>query len=173
MRSHSNGVTILGMERLLAILVAFVLGLACFPVAILLVIASFEKIGVSLELGTICSLVAGLAVLVLAVWKAPRRIQSILGGLRAKAPEPIYSCLSTGLTCALMSAILMAVPIFLLGHTRPQGWDLDRIPPFILGASVLGLMIGFPLGRERGRERRSQGKPVAQSQGGLYSSDKA
>jgi hypothetical protein len=65
-----------------------------------------------------------------------------------------------GCACALTVGVLMAGPILLLGHTRPEGWELDHIPPFVVGAFLLGLVFGIPLGRERRRERKSQAKVV-------------
>jgi hypothetical protein len=150
------------VERFLAWFVAVILGLVAFPIVIALVIWGCVKMGAADMVGMICSLAVGVAVFVFIVWKAPARIRSGLDGLQAKSPEPLYSCLATGLACALGIGILMAVPILLLGHTRPEGWELDRIPPFVVGAFLLGLIFGLPLGRERGRQRKSRTKAVVQ-----------
>jgi hypothetical protein len=150
------------MERFLGALVAVILGLVAFPVVITLIIWGCVKVGIADMLGMICSLTAGLAAFVFIVWKAPGKIRNGLDRLRVKSPEPLYSCLASGLACALTIGALMAVPIFLLGHTRPEGWDLDRIPPFVLGAFLLGLIFGLPQGRERSRNRKSQRKAVVQ-----------
>jgi hypothetical protein len=150
------------MERFLGSLVAVTLGLVAFPIVVALVMWGSAKMGAADVLGMICSLAAGLGVLVFVVWKAPAKIRNGLDRLRARSPEPLYSCVATGLACALTVSALMAVPILLLGHTRPQGWELDRIPPFVAGAFLLGLIFGLPLGRERNRERKSQKKAVVQ-----------
>ena len=140
------------MERFLAALVALTLGLVAFPIVLALVIWGCVKMGVPDTLGMIGSLAAGLAAFVFIVWKGPGRIRNGLKKLRDKSPEPLYSCLAHGFTCALTIGVLMTTPIFLLGHTRPVGWDLDRVPPFVVGAFVLGLILGLPRGaREKSR----------------------
>ena len=153
------------MERFLASVVSFIMGLVLFPIVIALVIWGWVKLGGADVLGMVCALAAGVTMFAFLVWKAPTIIRTGLDSLRAKSPEPLYSCLATGLACALTIGALMAVPIFLLGHTRPEGWDLDRIPAFVVGAFLLGLIFGLPLGRERNRERKSQRKTVVQVAG--------
>jgi protein-S-isoprenylcysteine O-methyltransferase Ste14 len=149
------------MERFLASLAAVSLGLVLFPIVMALAIWGWVKVGGPDGLGIVCALAAGVAVFVFLVWKAPAIIRRGLDRLRAKSPEPFYSCLAMGFAWALTIGALMAVPILLLGHTRPEGWELDRIPPFVVGAFLLGMIFGVPLGRERSRERKSQAKIVA------------
>lgn len=148
------------MERFLASLAAVILALVSFPIVIALVIWGCVRVGAADMLGMICSLAAGLAAFVFIAWNAPGTIRKGLDTLRAKPPEPLYSCLASGLACALTIGVLMALPILLLGHTRPEGWDLDLIPPFVVGAFLLGLILGLPMGREREREPKSQGNAV-------------
>ena len=97
----------------------------------------------------------GLGVSVLAVWKSNSIIQRGLYVVRAKSPEPFYSCLISGLAATVAVGALMSVPILLLGHTRPEGWEFDRIPPFMAVAFLVGLACGVPAGMKRRRERRS------------------
>jgi hypothetical protein len=146
------------VERFLALIVSVILGLVLFPIVMALVIWGWVRIGGADVAGLPCALVAGVTVFVLVVWKVPAVLRSGLDRLRAKSPEPLYSCLGTGIALALATGALMAVPIFLLGHTRPEGWDLDRIPTFMAGAFLLGLIFGARLGLDRRRERKSQAK---------------
>lgn len=146
------------VERFLASLVSVILGLVLLPIVTALVIWGWVKIGGADRLGMVCALAAGVAVFVFLVWKAPAIIRSGFDRLRAKSPEPLYSCLAMGFACALTIGVLMAVPILLLGHTRPEGWELDRIPLFVVGAFLLGLIFGVPLGLDRRKERKSQTK---------------
>jgi hypothetical protein len=118
------------MERFLASLVAIILGLILSPSVMALAIWGWVKIGGADVLGMVCAVAAGVAVFVLLVWKAPVIIRKGLDRLRAEAPEPYYSCLAMGFACAFTIGAFMAVPILLLGHTRPEGWELDRIPGF-------------------------------------------
>jgi len=148
------------VERFLASLVSVILGLVLFPIVFALAIWGWVRTGGAEVLGMLLALAAGVAVFVLVVWKAPAMLRSGLDRLRAKAPEPLYSCLEMGIALALAIGALMAVPIFLLGHTRPEGWDLDRIPTFMVGAFLLGLVFGARLGLDRRRERKSQTKAI-------------
>ena len=147
-------------ERFLALLTAIILALVSFPIVIALVIWGCVRIGAADMLGMIFSLAGGLAAFVLIVWKAPGAIRKGLDTLRAKSPEPLYSCFAVGLACALTVGVMMSLPILLIGHTRPEGWELDRIPPFVGGAFLLGLTFGIPLGRDRNRQRKSQRNAV-------------
>jgi hypothetical protein len=125
-----------------------------------LAIWGWVRIGGTDVLGMVLALAAGTTALVLVVWKSPAMVRRGLDRLRAKSPEPLYSCLEMGIALALATGALMAVPIFLLGHTRPEGWDLDRIPAFMAGAFLLGLIFGARLGLDRRRERKSQTKAI-------------
>src|SRR5580658_2774832 len=104
------------MERFLAPLVAVILGVILFPIGVALAIWGWVKIGGADVLGMVCALAAGVAVFVFLVWKAPSIIRRGFDRFRAKAPEPYYSCLAMGFTCALTVGAPMAVPILLLGH---------------------------------------------------------
>jgi hypothetical protein len=96
----------------------------------------------------------GLAVSALVVWKGPPFIQRGLHVLRAKSPEPFWSCFISGVAATASVGLLMSVPILLLGHTRPQDWDFGRIPPFMAVAFLVGLACGMPAGMKRRRERK-------------------
>jgi hypothetical protein len=149
------------MERFLASVVSVIMGLDLFPIVIALVIWGWVKLGGADVLGMVCALAAGVTMFAFLVWKAPTIIRTGLDSLRAKSPEPLYSCIAVGFTCALTIGALMAVPILLLGHMRPEGWELDLIPAFVVGAFLLGLVFGAPLGLERRRERKSHPKVIA------------
>jgi hypothetical protein len=149
------------VERFLASLVSIILGLVLFPIVMVLAIRGWVRSGGADVLGMLLGLAAGVTVFVLVVWKAPAMLRNGLDTLRAKSPEPLYSCLEMGIALALAIGVLMAVPIFLLGHARPEGWDLDRIPTFMAGAFLLGLIFGARLGLERRRERKSETRGIA------------
>ncbi len=150
----------LNVERLLSSLVSVILGLVLSPIAMVLAIWGWARIGGADNPGMLLALTVGASVFVLVVWKSPAIVRGGLDRLRAQSPEPLYSCLGMGITLALATGALMAVPIFLLGHTRPQGWDLDSIPTFMAGAFLLGLIFGARLGLDRRRERKSQTKAI-------------
>jgi hypothetical protein len=107
-------------------------------------------------LGMLFSTAAGLAVFVLVVWKGHGTLRGGLYTLGSRLPEPIYSGLVIGVSAALVAGVFMAVPILLLGHTRPMGWEFDRIPPWMAIAFLAGLVCGLPLGIQRRRARKSR-----------------
>jgi hypothetical protein len=147
------------MELFLARLFAVILGLVSLPITFALVIWVSLRAGAR-DLGAqmVVAFVISAAVLVFVVWKAPAMLERVLDRLRYRIPEPIFSCLTAGTTGALLLGSLMAIPILLLGHTRPEGWDLDSIPPYIAGAFLVGVILGIPMGLERRRDRE-RGQP--------------
>jgi len=137
-------------ERLLSRVAAIVLALVISPVIGLLSgIAWFEAGGK--DSGGIAGFIVGIAVFALLVWKAGSLLQKVFERTRAGLPEPIASCLLFGVVGAVMLGGGMAAGILLLGHTRPEGWDFDRIPLWIgVGFMVFGVA-GFVVGRRRRR----------------------
>jgi hypothetical protein len=65
------------------------------------------------------SMALGLAFSVLVVWKSNSFVQRGLSVLRAKSPEPFYSCFISGLAATVAVSAFMSVPVLLLGHTPP------------------------------------------------------
>jgi hypothetical protein len=143
-------------ERFLSSLASVVLGLVLFPVVMVIVLVGWERVaGVGL-LGTVVATAAGLAIFVLVVWKGHGMLRGGLYNLGSRFPEPLYSCLEIGVSGALAIGVFMAVPILLLGHTRPMGWEFDRIPRWMAFAFLVGLVCGLPLGIQRRRVRKSR-----------------
>jgi hypothetical protein len=132
-------------ERFLSSLIVAILGLVLFAVVVTALMADW-----------FISAAVSLAVLVLVVWKGSAFLRRAIYLLRAKSPEPLYSCLVLGIAATLSMGVFMSVPILLLGHTRPEDWDLDRIPRWMAIAFVAGLVYGVPSGMKRKRERKSQ-----------------
>lgn len=108
-------------------------------------IAWFEAGGT--DSGGIAGIVAGIAVFTLIVWKSGALFQRAFDTAHARLSEPIASCLLFGAVGALLFGGVMLAGILLLGHTRPVGWDFDRIPHLMaLGFTVFavaGLAVGF------------------------------
>jgi hypothetical protein len=144
-------------ERLLSRLAAVVVGLVLFPVIGGELAFLWGKVaGDTGPLTFPVCMALGLAVSALVVWKGPSFIQRGLYVLRAKSPEPFYSCFISGVAATASVGLFMSVPILLLGHTRPEGWDFDRIPPLMAVAFLVGLAYGLPAGMKRRRERKSR-----------------
>jgi hypothetical protein len=132
-------------ERFLSSLIVAILGPVLFAVVVTALMA-----------GWLIWAAVSLAVLVFVAWKGPDFLRRGIYVLRAKSPEPLYSCLVPGIAATLSVGVFMSVPILLLGHTRPEGWDFDRIPRWMAIAFVAGLVYGVPSGMKRKRERTSQ-----------------
>jgi hypothetical protein len=101
--------------------------------------------------GGIAGFFIGIAVFSLLVWKSGTLFQKAFEAAHARQSEPIASCLLFGVVGSLLLGGGMAAGILLLGHTRPIGWDFDRIP-LLMGVGFMVFAIaGFVVGRRRRR----------------------
>ncbi len=140
-------------ERILSRVTAVVLALVISPlIGLLSGIAWFEVGGK--DSGGIAGFVVGIAFFPLFVWKTAPLFQRAFETSRRRFSEPISSCALFGVSGALILGGGMAGGILLLGHTRPVGWDFDRIPLWMgVGFMVFGVA-GFVVGRQRRRTGR-------------------
>ena len=140
-------------ERLFSRLAAIILALVISPVIGLLSgVAWFEAGGK--DSGGLAGFIVGIAVFALFVWKAGPLFQRAFEASRTRLAEPIASCVLFGVVGALLLGGGMTAGILLLGHTRPVGWDFDRIPVWMgVGFVVFGVA-GFVVGHRRRRIAR-------------------
>ncbi len=103
--------------------------------------------------GTLAALILGIAVFALLVWKGSPLLQRLFQAAGASLPEPVASSLLFGVIGAILPGGGMAALILVLGHTRPEGWDFDRIPIWMGAGFVVFAVIGFVIGRLRQRAR--------------------
>src|SRR5579872_1681849 len=136
-------------ERFLSTLTSVILALALFLVVLVFVQVGWDKVAGGSLFGMYFGMALGVAVFVFVVWKGPGVLRRGLDHLRSRLPEPIYSCLAIGVSGALATGTFMAFAILLLGHTRPMGWELDRILPWMAIAFLVCLVCGLPLGMQR------------------------
>jgi hypothetical protein len=136
---------------------SLILGLALFPLVTVIALCGWVRAtgGDLIGMGTLLAAAVGLAFPALVVWKGHGAVLGIYS-LRSRLPEPIYSCLAIGVSGALAVGVLAAVSIVLLGHTRPTGWEFDRIPPWMAIAFPVGLACGLLLGIHRRRAKKSR-----------------
>jgi len=147
------------LERLLFFIASAVLALVLLPVVTLLVAGGLTEILVAVGLSkndvaavafaTISGVVVGLATSALVAWKSHSGLRKILSFTRLRLPEPIPSCIEFGVVGALVSGGAILAVILLLGHTRPEGWDLDRILPSMGLGFALFLLAGLSVGLMR------------------------
>jgi hypothetical protein len=137
------------------------LALLLFPVVMVTVAIAWIKLGGGDISGMIASAAIALLVSVLIFWKGLGVVVKGLHHLRSTLPEPLYSGLTFGLTGALAVGGLMTTVILLLGHTRPIGWDFDRIPIWMAIAFLVCLGSGLSSGAERKRKSRVQSESQA------------
>lgn len=153
------------LDRRLFFTVRVVLGLILFPIVTLLVVSVVTEglvaVGLfqsHLEAGTafviILGAIVGLATSAIVVWKSGDIFRKALDLMRSKLPEPVHSCIEFGILGSLLFGGAMVAGILLLGHTRPIGWDFNRVLPSMgLGFAVF-LIGGLPVGLWR-KSRRS------------------
>ncbi len=149
-------------DRRLFFTVRVVLGLIVFPFVTLLVAALLSELLSAAQLPenhensgllfvTIASAVVGIATSVLVVWKSGGQFRRLLIAMRSKLPEPVHSCIEFGVLGGLLFGGVMIAGILLLGHTRPVGWDFDRVLPSMGLGFALFLLGGLPVGIWRKR----------------------
>jgi hypothetical protein len=145
-------------------LVPAVLALLAFPVVTFLVAMGLAGILVAARLSvehiegellftTVTGAIVGLATSVFIVWKSGSVLHGILALMRSRLPEPFVSCLEFSVTGAFLFGGVMLAVILLLGHTRPIGWNFDRILPTMGFGFVLFFAVGLPVGLVRKRRR--------------------
>jgi hypothetical protein len=151
-------------ERLLSLAARVALSLVLFPaIAILAAIglAEFTRAfglfrsqeAADLAFCSIIGVVTGALTAFIAVRKAGGILRVWHDFLDSKLAEPLASCIEFGfLGATLFGGIVLAV-IFLLGHTRPIGWDFDKVLPFMGFGFVIFLGVGLRVGLARRRRR--------------------
>jgi hypothetical protein len=92
------------------------------------------------------------AVFVLTVWKSGTVIRKLLAVMRRAISEPLYSCLAFGLVGGFVTGSILLIGVLFLGHTRPAGWELNRVVP----STGLGFLIAFAAGLPVGLHRRNR-----------------
>jgi hypothetical protein len=154
------------VDRRLFFIVRVVLGLILFPVVTLLMAAVFTELLTAAKLSenhensgllfvTIASAIVGIATSVLIVWKSGGLFRKLLVSMRSKLPEPVHSCIEFGVLGGLLFGGIMVAGILLLGHTRPAGWDFNRVLPSMGLGFALFLLGGLPVGIWRKRRSGS------------------
>ncbi len=139
MRSGQQSEQGTGLDRPLSLMLRIVFGLILFPVVTLLAVAGTTEVLVAVgwsasheagavAFGIISGVIVGLATSTLAVWKSGNVFRNLLPSLRSRVPEPIASCIEFSVVGALLFGGGMLAGILLLGHTRREGWGIDRIP---------------------------------------------
>lgn len=142
------------LDRVLSSIAAVVLGLVLSPViAVLGFIVWYEAGGKNS--GGIFASVVGIAAFILIVWKSGGILRRILERARSTFPEPIQSCIEFSVVGAFLFGGVMLAGILLLGHTRPIGWEFDRVLP----SMALGFAVFFVAGLPVGLLRRRKGDP--------------
>jgi hypothetical protein len=104
--------------------------------------------------GGIIAIVVGCAVFVLTVWKAGGMLRNVQRATLSRLPEPLRSSVEFSFSGALLFGGVMVVGILLLGHTRPVGWEFDRVLPSMAWGAAIFLVVGLVVGLSR-----SQGNP--------------
>ncbi|MGA3041856.1 MAG: hypothetical protein ABSF54_13800 [Bryobacteraceae bacterium] len=138
-------------ERALSSVISVALGLVLSPFAGLLAGVLWFEAGGGAESGMVVSLAAGVAALVLIVWKSRGVLRRFLGFMDAKVPEPVHSCIILGGVGAFAFGGVLFAAILLLGHERPMGWEFSRIPPLMGLSFVLFSIVGLPVGLSKRR----------------------
>lgn len=153
------------LERRLFFGARVVAGLILFPVVTLIAAMLLTELLVvtklmdshlegSLVFVTALGAVVGLATCAVVIW-APKTISQKIPNLaRVKPPEPIASCLKFGSAGAILFGGPLLAAILILGHTRPIGWDFDKLP-YLAGAGFIVVGVaGWRVGLEK---KRGQG----------------
>ena len=141
------------LERVLSTVISVVFALVLsLIIGFLSAIAWFQLGG--RNSGGICGSVAGFASFVLIVWKSDFIFQKLLDAMR-KFPEPFRSSLEFGIVGGLLFGGVMLVGILFLGHTRPIGWDFNRVLPSTGLGFTLFVIGGLLVGTFRKRRRDS------------------
>ena len=141
-------------EDVVPLLVSVVAGLVSFPVIMFLSAAGLFQVGLGPVLATAVGAVVGVAGFVLIVWKSGRVLRGFLGFIRSRLPEPLHTCIEFGGIGAFVVGSLMLAVILLLGHARPQGWEISGVLPAAGVGCGTGVALGFLVGLDRRRRRR-------------------
>jgi hypothetical protein len=92
----------------------------------------------------IAFLLAGLATFVLTAWKGTGIALRLFDGLTRGVPVVLYT-LALGAAGAWVVGCLEVSAILMLGHTRPEGLEFNRVLPSMgiafLGCALVGLLI--------------------------------
>ena len=144
------------LERFLSRLASVILGIVLFPVVMVIAAIGWLKVAGDNNFGIVLGAVVALSTSVLIIWKGACIFRKLLETLRSRLPEPIYSCLAFGTSGALSTGGIMLVVILLLGHTRPMGWELDRIPTWMAIVFAICVVCILPSGIQRRRARKSR-----------------
>lgn len=156
-RCHANLVTeyskpeaLVGPERVLSVVISVVFALVVAPIVGLIGGIAWLEFG-GKEFGGAFAFIVGVAAFVLIVWKSAGAFRNLLGVIRSKLQEPARSCVQFALSGGLLFGGVMLTGIFLLGHTRPIGWDFDHVLPSMAFGSAVFLVCGLPVGIWRKR----------------------
>ena len=153
-----------GTPRGVLFLIArLVLGVALFPAITILAALGLGEfmfafgLSKSYELAsaafcTIGGAMIGAVVSVYVVRRSGFAFSSWREAIRPRLREPMASCLEFGFLGALISGGVLLSVIFLLGHARPAGWDLDRVLPTMGFGFILFSAVGLRLGLARRRK---------------------
>jgi hypothetical protein len=135
-----------------------VLVLSPFVWALTLSIWHYAGGGLSVVGTVILPLLLNVAIFLLTVWKSGPFLHGFFNACR-RLPEPFCLSIELGSLGACLFGGVMLADILLLGHARPAGWELDRIPLVgLLGFTVFftaGLLVGLLKRRRDGAARRS------------------
>ena len=135
-------------EGVLSRVAAVILALVISPVIGLLSAIAWFEAGWQ-DSGGIAGFIVGMVVFAFLAWKGGSLLQKAFETARGRLSEPTASCMLFGLVGALVLGGGMAAGILLLGHTRPIGWDFDKIPLWMGVGFVVFAVAGFVVGRRR------------------------
>jgi len=144
-----------GARAVVVFALTVILALVLFPFVMFMAVTAWLRLGGAVAIGAVFGSVVGVAVSLLTLWKVRGVIRRILDVLGSRSPEPVYSCIVSGAAGALLIGSIMFTVILLLGHTRPMGWEVNRIPAAMAIAFLIAFLCGLPLGIQRRRDRNT------------------
>jgi hypothetical protein len=132
-----------------------VLGLLFFPFIAAILAGELGKLGVGLLVSVIVGGVAGILTFILIVWKSGTWFRKLLNLVLSGVHEPMRSCLEFGLLGALIVGGAALAAILFLGHTRPAGWELNRLPELMGVGFAIFFIVGLRVGLDRRARKNS------------------
>jgi hypothetical protein len=139
-------------ERVVALMLSVTAALVLSPIVGLLTgMAWFSTFG--FPGSDFAPLIAAFGAFILIVWKGPRLFRKLLQSVWHTGHRLVFSCISLGLTGAVLVGGLMFAGILFLGHTRPQGLDFNSIPLGMGFGFVVSVIVGFPVVRKNSIRR--------------------
>ncbi len=141
-RQESSAAT----ERIVSILISFVLAIVLLPVAAFVGGALWFEAAGNPAYGMLAALATGVLSLALVARLSGWPLRYALKILHRLLPEPFFSSLEFGLLGAFLGSLMLPV-ILVLGHQRPVGLELNGVLPAVAicfaACAVIGLLVGL------------------------------